>query len=503
MGPAALLTRLPPPLRDRTVRMNRRRKPPADQIGTRRRYVLCWLQQALRGDDNPIVDVAITLGNSFSLPVVVYHGVDNRYPHATARLHHFILTASAQLQRDCERRRLRFVRYVRRPERIEPNLVRRLAAAAVAVVTDDLPTFVAPRFGSSVASQIDVPMFGVDAACLVPPSCFPDPLTTTRGFRAAHTPLRDRYLRPADVESQVRKFTGKLPTSDDLPGDIGTDVSAAIDTLICRCGIDLSLTKIDSPIGNRDAALNRMHDCITGVLPRYKWTRNNPSISDSTTGLSPAMHFGIIGPREFTAAIKAADLHSAARWKFLDELLTWREYYHHRARHQTDPASLANVPQRALDTLNHHRGDPRETTYSLDDLVHARTDDAVWNAAQRQFLLDGWMHNNLRMYWVKQFLRWRETPASAWAAAAWINDHLSLDGRDASTYGGLRWGFGESKRGYREIPIYGWVPPKSANAILKRTGMKDWIAEMNHRPMIQIHVDEGRAMRMYGGSTHP
>lgn len=39
------------------------------------RYVLCWLQQALRARDNPVIDASILLGNALGLPVLVYHGV--------------------------------------------------------------------------------------------------------------------------------------------------------------------------------------------------------------------------------------------------------------------------------------------------------------------------------------------------------------------------------------------------------------------------------------------
>lgn len=44
------------------------------------RYVLCWLQQALRAHDNPVIDVSIHLGNTLNLPVLVYHGVREDYP---------------------------------------------------------------------------------------------------------------------------------------------------------------------------------------------------------------------------------------------------------------------------------------------------------------------------------------------------------------------------------------------------------------------------------------
>lgn len=113
---------LSPDLKQRTRRLNRRR------MKSDRRYVLCWLQQALRGRDNPIIDTAIEIGNELELPVVVYHGIDNRYPHASHRFHRFILEASQSLEQDVTKRRLRFCRYVRRDEKLESGLVYRLGS---------------------------------------------------------------------------------------------------------------------------------------------------------------------------------------------------------------------------------------------------------------------------------------------------------------------------------------------------------------------------------------
>jgi deoxyribodipyrimidine photo-lyase len=125
-------------LRQRSRRLND--KPIAVE---NREYILCWLQQALRAEQNPIIDAAIALGNEHNLPVVVYHGLDNRYPHASHRLHRFILEASQSLSQATAARGLRFCRYVRRPERLEEGLVYRLCERAAALVTDDMPTFVA------------------------------------------------------------------------------------------------------------------------------------------------------------------------------------------------------------------------------------------------------------------------------------------------------------------------------------------------------------------------
>ncbi|MBB3209200.1 photolyase PhrII [Rhodopirellula rubra] len=469
-------------LRQRIYKANRR------QVKADRRYVLCWLQQALRGTDNPIIDAAVETGNKLGLPVVVYHGLDNRYPHASHRIHRFMLEASQSLTVDLGKRRLRFCRYVRRPQKVFPNLVHRLAEEAAAIFTDDMPTFVARRQATSVAAKVDVPLFLVDAACLVPGRQFPTLLEATKSFRAAHRPLRERYLAEHDdVMPTVRKYTRKLPLDHDAIEDYQSD---QLDSLIEACGIDMTLPPaVDYP-GHRQVAVHRLGDAMVNVVPRYKWTRNNPSLANSTAKLSPYMHFGVLGPREVTQAIHDADLHSAARWKFLDELLTWREYYFHLARHSDDPSAYSNVPAWARKTLAEHADDARPVIYTLDQLIHAETADDVWNAAQRQFLLDGWMHNNLRMYWVKQIIKWTAEPEEAWRIACYLNDRLSLDGRDPSTYGGIQWGFGRSKRAYRESPIYGWVPSKSASAILKRTGVRDWMAAELARPKPEIEIPD-------------
>ena len=136
-----------------------------------------------------------------------------------------------------------------------------------------------------------------------------------------------------------------------------------------------------------------------------------------------------------------------------------------------------------------HAGDPRNLL-PLADLVHGRTPDETWNAAQRQWLATGWMHNNLRMYWAKQILQWTHSPQIAWATACYLNDRLSLDGRDPATYVMMRWAFGEARSGDAEQQIYGWISSKSDLALRKRPGVSNWLTEMASLPAPKIAVDK-------------
>ncbi|MEM1055509.1 MAG: deoxyribodipyrimidine photo-lyase [Bacteroidota bacterium] len=453
-------------------------------------YVLCWLQQALRAEENPALDAAIAAGNAQGLPVVVVHTLENRYPHASARLHRFILEASRDLEAGSEARGLRFARYVRRDTPGASgtvDVIARLAERAAAVVLGDVPTFVTRTYAERLAERIPRAVFAVDARCAVPMNAFDRHHRTTKGFRAAHTPQRVLHLG-TDLRQtpQVESFAGDLEMEHVRLGE-------NLDALIATCGVDQSVRPVARWNGARSAALARLDEAVRTIVPRYKWTRNNPALERSTAEISPWLHFGVLSPREVANAVLEAeergDLHPAARWKFLDETLTWREYYHHRCRHEPDVSRWSGLPKWARETMSAHASDPRPCLYSLDELIHGETVDTVWNAAQKQFLADGWLHNNLRMYWVKQILRWRQDPREAWAAACYLNDRLSYDGRDASTYGGIRWGFGESKP-YAEKPIYGAVSRKTSGALMRRDGVRAWITREATREVPRVNVPE-------------
>lgn len=51
--------------------------------------------------------------------------------------------------------------------------------------------------------------------------------------------------------------------------------------------------------------------------------------------------------------------------------------------------------------------------YSEEQLEQGSTHDLMWNAAQKQMVLTGWMHNYLRMYWAKKILEWSPSGAVA------------------------------------------------------------------------------------------
>jgi len=451
------------------------------------RYVLCWLQQALRARDNPVIDAAVLLGNQLGLPVLVYHGLREDYPFASDRLHRFILGASRDVAIGCERRGLACVQYVDRAAKREKGLVYRLAAYSAAMFLEDQPAFVAQWQAERVAGKTQTAVYAVNAACLVPPAALDQGVGTTAAFRRRHEKARSEWTAWVDEEPSVAPYDGPLAYEPDRLAGI-TDEE--LDALVGSLEIDHDLPPSAMLPGSRGEALLRLTRLTEEVLPDYAKARSNASRPEGASTLSPYLHFGVVGPREIMAAIHASEVSGDNQEKFADELLTWREWFHYRARTMRVPESYARVPKWAGAQLESHAGDPRPEMESLDALVHGETQDETWNACQKQYLIDGWMHNNLRMYWAKRILAMTPDPQTGWATACYLNDRLSLDGRDPSTYGNLAWAWGDAAPGYRDQPIYGLVQTRTDRSIRERPGGPEWLAKAAARPVPRLKVPE-------------
>ena len=450
------------------------------------RYVLCWLQQALRATDNPVIDAAVRLGEAWGLPVLVYHGLREDYPYASDRLHRFILGASRDLEIDCAERGLACVQFVDRAAKREKGLVYRLAAEAAVVVAEDQPGFVAQWQPARFAAKADVAVIVVNAACVVPPLALDQGVKTTSAFRRRHQVARDDWYGWTDEATSLPPYAGPLPYRPDV---LATMRDADLDALVADCAVDHQLPPSPMFPATRAEVAQRLDRLQHEVLPAYARARGNASTNAGASELSPYFHFGVVGPREIVAAVQAADVGADERAKYLDELLTWREWFHYRAHSLRVPERYDRVPAWARRELAEHAADPRPEVEPLQAMVLGETADETWNACQKQYLLDGWMHNNLRMYWAKRLIAMTPSPEAGWATACYLNDRLSLDGRDPSTYGNLAWAFGDAQPGYRRTDIYGIVPSRNDKTLRKVLG-DDWIAAAAARPGPDLAVPD-------------
>ena len=125
--------------------------------------------------------------------------------------------------------------------------------------------------------------------------------------------------------------------------------------------------------------------------------------------------------------------------------------------------SPEGFPNWAKASLEKHRKDAREFIYSLSEFEHAKTHDALWNAAQTEMVRTGKMHGYLRMYWAKKILEWTKNPEDAMEIAIKLNDTYELDGRDPNGYTGIAWSIGGvHDRPWFDRPVYGSIRYMSA-----------------------------------------
>ena len=434
-------------------------------------YVLVVLNQALRGEDNAVIDCAIAQANTLNLGIVVYSEVDTVATYASDRLVYFALGALRELAKTLSSKNIPCIQTLRAQD--DPDLLLSLVEKAAAIYTDeDYTVWGRTRLErlKGIAAQS---LFYIDASRLVPTRKLPEGLRTTPEFRKAHSSLRDQYAELRKEVSLSLK-TSASPTDIAVQNFADYDNSALQD-LVARCDInhDIPLSEEHPPTKFEIDA--RLETLQKDILARYKWIRNNAALEHSTSQLSPYLHFGMISPHQVLEAIASTDIPKSYTWKFRDEFLTWREWSHYQAFYTPNLHEYEALPEKAKQTLADHADDERPELRSFDDILHGNTPDDTWNAAQREWLNTGWLHNNLRMYWAKQIFRFTRSPEEAWKIACQLNDSLSLDGRDPATYASMQWAFGNAKKGYSEKTIYGWVAPKSDRAILKRTGMKEWI----------------------------
>jgi deoxyribodipyrimidine photo-lyase len=174
---------------------------------------------------------------------------------------------------------------------------------------------------------------------------------------------------------------------------------------------------------------------------------------------------------------------SEAAEHFLEELVTWRELaYHWDAKHP-EPYALTSLPGWALRTLEVHRADARPQLQSRDALERGTTNDALFNAAQRQLVRQGWFHNAARMVWGKKLLEYSASPESALALMAELMNTYSLDGRDPAGNAGMGWVLGRFDRPWGpERPIFGTVRYMSSTTPEKLRRFRDFIASQPPLP---------------------
>lgn len=189
-------------------------------------------------------------------------------------------------------------------------------------------------------------------------------------------------------------------------------------------------------------AMEKLEDFIRGRLQGYQSARNEPA-KESTSRLSPHLHFGEISPWQIWRAIEQAKQDPAVDHLSADHFLSelgWREFSYHLLYHF--PA-LPETPFRPAFNAFPWQNDAQ----ALSRWQKGITGYPIIDAGMRELWQTGYMHNRVRMI-VASFLTkdllidWRQGEAWFWDtlldadlannAASW--QWVAGSGADAAPY---------------------------------------------------------------------
>jgi len=448
-------------------------------------YVLYWMTAFRRLGWNFALQHAADLSRDLSKPLVVLETLLADYPYASHRLHRFILDGMAERSRKLVGGPALHYPFVEREGGEARGLLPALAAGACCVVVDDFPSFFLPRMVADACARVEARFELVDSNGLLPLAAADRTFTAAFHFRR----FLQRELSGHLLEMPQADPMADLPRGEALrlPAEILQRWPLADPDLLSGgvglpegVGLDDSVPPVEYP-GTTEEAGRRLRALLQDRLGRYAEDRNHPDL-DATSGLSPFLHFGNISSHEVFAGIAAREGWSPLRlsertdgaragwWgmgpgaeAFLDQLVTWRELGFNMTSREEDYARYGSLPQWARSTLEEHEGDPRPHVYTLQEFREARTHDPLWNAAQRQLLEEGVIHNYLRMLWGKKILHWTPSAREALDIMVDLNDRLAVDGRDPNSYSGIFWCLGRYDRGWPERPVFGKVRSMSSS----------------------------------------
>jgi deoxyribodipyrimidine photo-lyase len=462
-------------------------------------YVLYLMTVQRRTQDNAGLAVASAFSKALRKPLLVVEAMSGNAPWSSARVHSFIGESAASTAAhfsgylfvpqghdplvDPEKNvSARIASHLQPEEAFTTGLLsspEKVANAAVVpslfdnaslVVCDWAPFYIFPDIALRAQRTLEkrnpqASFVLVDDVGLVPLFKHPKAEAAARFIR----PKLQAYIAAAERErrgvekliSERLVFSERLPLQGelllgDVVGQTNSDAREYAHAMCEFAQVSSSVPAVKNIMGGESAALQQLERFLQRDLSRYGEERNHPNESCSSK-LSPWLHFGMIHPRtvlsrvsETMGVAQAVELHSdSSAAKFVDELVTWRELgqnmAHFAYRNGVALGSPALVPTWAWDTLKKFTP-PAVKQVSLEKLEAAESPDPVWNAAQKELLKTGVIHNYMRMLWGKGIVRWSNGPEEALQRLEYLNNKYSIDGRDPNSYTGIYWCMGKFDR---------------------------------------------------------
>lgn len=419
-------------------------------------YVLYWMQLAHRAVDNHALEYAAREANRLSQPMVVCAGVLKNDPAVNAKQYPFMLEGLAETQKALAKRGIAMVVRQEMADKVAIDLAREasLLVCDGGYLRDDRARC------DRVADGAACCVVEVETNVIVPVGVVSDKQEyAARTIRPKLNRLLDEYLKPLQITRLKKRST-----------DMNFD------------GMDLSDVK---PSGGRFVGGSRAGEALleaflSSQLNAYLEERSEPA-ADCVSHMSPYLHFGQVSPLTIAMAVQAKrGVSREAKDAYLEELIVRRELSFNFVTYNAGYDDYEKVvPAWARKTLAASADDQRDYVYTLDQWEQADTHDPYWNAAQREMVDTGFMHNYMRMYWGKKIIEWSRSPREAFATALQLNNQYELDGNDPNSFVGVGWCFGLHDRPWQRRAVFGTVRYMNANGLKRKCDIEAYVRKWN------------------------
>jgi deoxyribodipyrimidine photo-lyase len=361
-----------------------------------------WFRRDLRLGDNPALLAARDAGDVLPLfvvdPALWEKSGDPR--------RHFLAGCLADLHEATDGRLV--VRHGK-PEDVVPALAREVDAVSVHVTGDTGP------YGRKRDAAVEKALGDVDlvrtgsAYAIAPGTIRKDDDTPFKVF----TPFSRRWREHGspDPAARPRKVSWAHADSEALPE-----------------APDLGDTELLEP--GEQAAGKRWKQFLDERIADYDGQRDRPDL-DTTSRMSAHLHFGTVHPRTLLHDIAASGQQGPGVDTYVTELC-WREFYADVLWHR--PETAREYYNDELKGMTYSTG--KQADEDFEAWATGRTGFPAVDAAMRQLLAQGWMHNRMRMITASFLVK--DLHQEWTRGARYFMQHL-VDGDLASNNHGWQW----------------------------------------------------------------
>lgn len=291
-----------------------------------------------------------------------------------------------------------------------------------------------------------------------------------KAWRSAMTPL-DYTAYPIEDHHRYADFETQLRCARQAGLKI-IDATLPIESMLEAIGYKA----VDDSLWQPHLAQKKLANFTERAIISYKDQRDFVAI-DGTSSLSPYLRFGLVSIRDCMR--RAASIDGVGAYTWVNELI-WRDFYAMILAH--NPHVLTQEMQAQYRGLGWSQNQAHFARFA-----EGKTGFPIIDAAMRQLLTDGWMHNRARMivasFMTKDLLLdWRLGEAHF---VQWLMDYDS-----ASNNGGWQWA---ASTGTDAQPYFRIFNPWLQSRRFDPEGhyIRRYVPELSHLSNVDIHEPVG------------